>query len=267
MDIYKFTDYRKFLKKHIESLPNNGHGELAKIAKNLRISTTMISQVIKGSKHLSQEMAADLADYLKLNSTEFEYFILLIDYERAGSQNLKLKLKDRIEKIKKHYAKIGSRILTNKELSIEQKVQYYSDWTYAAVFNMAATGELNDLNFSCTKLGITKLQLNLIIEFLLEVGLLKKSGQNFETGQVSIHVDNSSPFLRSYLTNWRIRAIQKLDPQNPTHLHLTAAMSMSKDVAAQVRQDILKMIESINKEVMPSESEVVRCLNIDWFDF
>ena len=227
----------------------------------------MVSQILKGSKNLTQEMAADLADYLKLNSNEFEYFALLVDLGRAGTHNLKTKLKDRIEKIQKQYSKIGSRILTNKELSTEQKVQYYSDWLYAALFNLAATGELNNLDDVAKSLGLPKSQLSSAIEFLSEVGLLIKSKNGYETGKVSIHVDNSSPFLRSYLLNWRLRAIQKLDPKDPSHLHLSAAMSMSREVAKQVRQDILKMIESINSEVMPSDSEVVRCLNIDWFNF
>jgi hypothetical protein len=44
-------------------------------------------------------------------------------------------------------------------------------------------------------------------------------------------------------------------------------MSLSKDVADQVLKALPDFVEKITKWVAPSPSEVVRCLNIDFFDY
>lgn len=50
-------------------------------------------------------------------------------------------------------------------------------------------------------------------------------------------------------------------------LFYTAPMSLSKEVAERIRTQLPELIKQIIDQVGPSESEVVRCLNIDWFEY
>lgn len=51
------------------------------------------------------------------------------------------------------------------------------------------------------------------------------------------------------------------------NLFFTMPMSLSEEVADKVREDLPAYIEKIAKWVGPSPSQVVRCLNIDWFEY
>ena len=51
------------------------------------------------------------------------------------------------------------------------------------------------------------------------------------------------------------------------NLFFTAPMSLSHETVELIRQKIPAFIEEIIKLVRPSPSEVVHCLNIDWFEY
>lgn len=55
--------------------------------------------------------------------------------------------------------------------------------------------------------------------------------------------------------------------QNENDLFFTSPMSLSKEAAEKIRQELPAFIEKISKIVIPSKSEVIRCLNIDWFEY
>jgi uncharacterized protein (TIGR02147 family) len=105
MNIYEFHDYKKFFNGWVESLPKQGRGEYRRVSEKLSVSTTMVSQVFKGDKHLSLELASDLSDYLNLNEPETEYFFLLVEHARAGNFRLQQKLMRRIKTIQTEMAK------------------------------------------------------------------------------------------------------------------------------------------------------------------
>ena len=89
MNIYIYSNYSTFLRNYIKGLPKNGRGEINRIAENLRVHPTLVSQVLGGSKDFSLEQAHILSKYLGLNSMESDYFLLLVQKARAGTTDLK----------------------------------------------------------------------------------------------------------------------------------------------------------------------------------
>jgi hypothetical protein len=47
----------------------------------------------------------------------------------------------------------------------------------------------------------------------------------------------------------------------------TGPMVLSKEVAVEIRKELVSMIERVTKKVGPSKSEQLHCLNVDWFKF
>jgi hypothetical protein len=87
--VFDYDDYRQFLADRIASLPGNGRGELSRIAKAIRVHTSLMSHVFKKSKNLSREQALNISLYLGLSDEEAEYLLCLVDIERAGTQSLR----------------------------------------------------------------------------------------------------------------------------------------------------------------------------------
>ncbi|MGZ3712404.1 MAG: hypothetical protein ACXVBE_11645, partial [Bdellovibrionota bacterium] len=84
ISLYNFTDYRAYLLARIEAMPKRGYGQSLKLSAFLGVHSTRVSQVLKGSKIFTLEQGALTADFLGLSEDEREYFITLIELERAG---------------------------------------------------------------------------------------------------------------------------------------------------------------------------------------
>mgnify|MGYP003396198606 CR=1 FL=1 len=66
-------------------------------------------------------------------------------------------------------------------------------------------------------------------------------------------------------TNWRMRAIQKMDTREASELFFTSPMSMSKADVARVREIFAKSIQETIDICRDSPAEELVCLNIDLF--
>jgi len=266
MNIYEFTDYKGYVRAWIAELPKAGRGELRRIADRLGVSTTMVSQVFNGEKHLSLELACELADYLGLNDLETEYFFLLINCGRAGSYRLQQQFKRRIEVRRQDASRLASRLSKDVDLSEGTKAVFYSSWLFSGVRNLAAL-EGSDVDSIASHLKLTRSQVQKVLDFLVREGLVTQKAGKLNVGARRTHLPADSPLVTKHHQNWRLQGFQKMVFSDSKNLFYTGPMTLSRDVAAKVREELTSLIEKINKWVIPSSSEVAHCLNIDWFEF
>jgi uncharacterized protein (TIGR02147 family) len=267
MNIYEFLSYKTYLKAWIKARPKRGHGEGRRISEALGISTTMISQVLSGDKNFNLELSSDLCDYLGLNEKETDYFFLLVEYERAGTHRLKQKLKRKIETLKASAQVLKDRLEKDKELSDHDKAVFYSSWVYSGIRNLIATDSSATIDSISQRLQIPRNQIQKIFDFLLETGLCELKANKFSIGAKRTHLGNNSALVTKHHQNWRLQGFNKMIFAEDKNLFYTAPMSLSKEAADKIREELPSFIEKINKLVVDSDSEIVRCLNIDFFEY
>lgn len=267
MNIYEFLSYKSYLKAWMKARPKKGHGEGRRIAEALGISTTMISQVLNGDKNFNLELSSDLCDYLGLNDKETDYFFLLVEYERAGTHRLKTKLKKKIESLKTSAQVLKDRLQKDKELSDHDKAVFYSSWVYSGIRNLIATDSSATIDSISQRLQIPRNQIQKIFDFLLETGLCELKTNKFTVGAKRTHLGNDSALVTKHHQNWRMQGFNKMIFAEDKNLFYTAPMSLSKEAADKIREELPSFIEKINKLVVNSDSEIVRCLNIDFFEY
>lgn len=267
MNIFEFEDYKSFFNTWVESLPKKGRGEYRRVAEKLNVSTTMVSQVFRGDKHLSLELASDLCDYLNLNELETDFFFLLVEYSRAGNFRLEQKLSRRLKALRQEMQKLEARLKKDKELNEDTKIVFYSNWIYSAVRNLVAIPSVNDIQVISERLQIPNMQVQRVLDFLIREGLVIQKSGKLDRGPRRTHLGADSPLVARHHQNWRIQAFQKMSQYNESNLFYTEPMSVSEEVAQKIRQELPAFIEKINKWVAPSPDEVNRCINIDWFEF
>ncbi len=265
--LYEYTDYKKFLNAWVESQPKQGHGEYRRIAMTLNISTTMISQVFKSTKHLSLEMACELCDYLSLEEDEIEYFLLLVDFQKSGSHKLSNRLMKQIKKRQERALKLENRIKKDLELSEEDKAVFYSSWIYTGISLMTDVEAYNNIAAISQRLNLPKNLIQKVVSFLLDKGLCVEKSGKLKMGPTNTHVGSSSLLTSKHHQNWRLLGFNKMIFEDEKHLFFTGPMVMSQVVADEIRARLPELVQEILKEVHPSKSEVVRCLNIDWFEY
>lgn len=267
MSVFNFLDYKLFVRDWVLARPQQGRGEYRRIAAHLRISSTMVSQIFNGEKHLNLEMAAELSGYFSFDEKEERFFFLLIELSRSGTQRLREKLKKQILELKQESQKIVDRVKRDKELTAEDKAVYYSSWTYTGLRNLIAVpGEWNTVKLA-QRLQLPESQVRDVIQFLLDRELLGVKNEKFEVLAKATHLPADNPLVIKHHQNWRVRGFQKMDLKDPQNLFYTGPMSLSHADAERVRDLFLDFLQAANKLVVESPSETVRCMNIDWFEY
>ena len=92
-DIFTFKDYKKFIQAVLNEREDLNRST---IARELQVQSAYISQVLNGSAHLSMEQGFRLTDTFSLGLSEKEFFMCLLQYNRAGSRDLELFYKQKL---------------------------------------------------------------------------------------------------------------------------------------------------------------------------
>ncbi len=270
MDVYSvfdFSDYKDFFNSWVENQPKAGHGEYRRLSLALNVSTTMISQVFKGDKHLSLELAADLCDYLQFTDEEADYFILLVEYQRAGSLKLQKRLMKQINVRQEKARKLENRVKSVKEMSEEVKTTFYSSWVFSGIRLLTDIEGMDNANAIAERLFLPRNHVQKILDFLISQQLVLTEKNKLKMGPTRTHIGSSSLLANKHHQNWRLQAFAKMSQPDEKNFFYTGPMTLSQNVANKIRQEFPSFIEKINAQIMPSKSEVVRCLNLDWFEY
>lgn len=265
MKIYEFLDYKNYINTWILNQPKGGRGQIKSMASFLRVSTTLLSQVLKGDKHFSLETAAELTEYFGFDENESEYFLLMLDHQRAGSHKLKKLLERKLKKEQEKASDLKNRIKKTRELTDQDKMTFYSSWHYSGFRLMSALPDMNDVTSIAQRLNVNMTTANRVMEFLIETGLCKINQGKITYGDLLTHVGNDSPFVVKHHQNWRIKGFSEMENRSSKNLFYTFPMALSDEATEQIRLLLPGIIEQVKDIAAPSDSEQVRCLNIDWF--
>jgi uncharacterized protein (TIGR02147 family) len=266
VSVYDTKDYKVFFNSWVLEQPKKGHGEYRRLAQKLNVSTTLISQIFNGEKHPSLEIALEIAEYLGLGELETEFWLLQVEYAKAGSQKLKERFGRQLTARQEKAKKIENRIRNEIELSSEAKSTFYSSWMYSGIRLMAAVPEYSNVATIAKQLNLPRATVQKIAEFLLQNGLINEKSGKLQVGSQSTHIGSSSFLVAKHHQNWRIQGFQKMVVEDPRNIFFTGPVALSAEASQEIHALILSFIEKWRGISGPSESEMVRCLNVDWFE-
>src|SRR5688572_27241684 len=97
--IFEFGDYKQFVRESVLAMPHRGRGQYRRMAKHMRVHTTLLSHVFRGSKELTPEQACSLGSFLELKELESDYLLALVERNRAGNAELRVAIERRLERL------------------------------------------------------------------------------------------------------------------------------------------------------------------------
>lgn len=265
ISVFEYSDYRAYVTDRFNEMPKRGHGQLRKWAEFMEVHTTLVSQILHGSKCLTTDQSVLTAVFLNLNELETEYFAALVQYERAGHPAARRFALKQLTNVKNQAQDLKMRLTAEATMSEEKRAVFYSDWACAGVRQITAIKGFQEPDTIAKELGLPVRKVRRILEFLVAAGLCKESTKGYTIGPASTHLEASSPWVRVHHFNWRERAVASLDSDNEKNLYYSSPLTIAENDAERVRERIIKAIEEINAIVDPSPSEVLYCLNLDWF--
>jgi uncharacterized protein (TIGR02147 family) len=262
-----YTDYKAYIRDKIAAFPKNGHGVARKLAEYLNVNSVVISQVLSGEKDFTPEQALKVADFLFMKELEKDYFVLMIQRERAGTQDLKNYYQSKMNLLKKEFYSIKESHIPARELDETEKAQFYSNWYYSGIRLIVNLPEKNNVEAISNHFKIDEIQVRKVLEFLIRTGLVVDKDGQFESGSRFTLITKDSPFVNNHRRNWRLKALENLTSPQVDSVHMSATYSISKDSYEFVHREILAFIEKISKDISQGKAEELACLNLDWFKF
>ncbi len=263
--IFLFQDYRKYIKSTIQSMPKEGRGFRTRMAGALNCQTAYISQVLNGSLHLNLEQGLRLSRFMAHTEEEKNYFLLLIEYARAGSKELKDHFKKQLEQNRSKRNLLRERFKTQTQMTEADKMIYYSDWQYAAIHMMITIPEFQTPPSLARALEIPEAALKTKLEFLEKCGLASLAADKWKPGQQRIHLGGDSPLVSKHHLNWRVYGMRALDDASDQDLHYTSVVTLSRADAERLKALWVDAMDRHNKLVEPSPEEVCYVLVLDFF--
>lgn len=259
-ELYRFILYREYLKTALAP-----RGKRKELSKFIACQTTFLSNVLAGQANLSLEHSMRACAFLNLNEQESHYFMLLVHYAKAGTPELESYYLKQIRSLQERENTISNRISEHKTLPVEEQAILYNSWLYVAIHILCAVSELQSRAALRDHLRLPAREVDPIIEFLVQHGVLDESRGRLKQGSARIHLPKGSPFLPKHHTNWRIKAIQSLDHERTQDLHYSMVMSLSKADVEKMRRIILEAIQRTEQVLRETGDEVVYSFCIDWF--
>lgn len=268
MWIAEFTNYKKYLKELIKSLPKNGRGKAAALAKHLNTSPIVISEVLNRDRELTLDQAMKVSAFFGLDEQSSEYFIYMVGFAKAETKELKSFYETKMDRIRDDARKLKSNVVGKEFLSESEKGVFYSNWYYAAVSCLVSLKNYQTLDAISEYFPeLPKGKVAEITSFLVASGICKQEGGHILPGLTSSFVAEPSPFLNNHRRNWRLKAINAFSEHNSESIHTSFPVSVSKKDSELFRKELLEFVKSFSKRIVPSPEEKLMCLNIDWFEY
>jgi uncharacterized protein (TIGR02147 family) len=265
MSIFDFNDYKEFVIHRIRNMPQQGRGQFRQIALHLRIHTTMVSQVFRGSRDLSPEQGCELAEYLGLSELEADYFLRLIEKNRAGTEKLRARLSKELAAIREKALQLQHRLPAGKKLDERDRAVFYSQWYYQAIRLLTSIPGAQKPEVIARSLNLPLGRVREVLAFLVAVGLCTETNDVYQMGAARTHIEKASPLASRHHTNWRLKAIEHFEHVGANELAFTAPMTLSESDASQVHKRLIEFIEWATALATQSSSESLYCFNVDWF--
>ncbi|MCX6126639.1 MAG: DUF4423 domain-containing protein [Proteobacteria bacterium] len=252
MSVFEFASYLDYLKT---TLTDDGRrvGAKSALAAHLRCQPTFISQVLAARCHLSLEHAILASDFFKHSEDEREFFLLLVQLEKAGSVKLRTYFLQQLQKIKSRRAEISQRIAVRQGVRESFLPTYYSMWWYSAIHVMTAFPEFSTEKAISLKLNLADKIVTDALHFLERAGLVKRNSSRYEMTQRRIHLDKSSPLISRHHSNWRMKSAQQCEQPKSEDLRYSCIMGISESDAVRMRELLLELIAK--SEVILKESK------------
>lgn len=258
---FALEDYRSYVRTWADA---RGRGEFRRISAHLGIHTTLVSQILNHRKSLTEEQGSKLCAYMGLNSLETDYFLKLIQVERAGTEQLRGVYRRHLDEIRKRADEIKSRVPEARELTEQDRAIFYSSWQHGLVRLLTSIDQFQTAEKISGYLGLSLSRVQEILDFLCSRGLCSFEKGRYVRSPQNTHVESGSSLAVRHHQNWRAKSVDLVEDADSEDLIFTAPVSLSKKDFAKIRAALLATISELSKDISSSPAERVAYLGIDW---
>lgn len=253
-----------YLSKRL-SPPEGPRGAKARFAEHLRIKPAYLSQVLAKKVALSPEHA-DLANsYFNHSVEEADFFLLLVNRDRSGSQSLRRHYDRQVRSILQKRLEVTERLGRKGELSAVAQGVYYSSWIFAALHVATTIPALRTPQALRERFGLSAETVARTMKFLEENALVERRGDGFHPTQSWVRLARTSPLITPLHTNWRQAAIRNIPVQEDSDFHFSGIYTLDAKTAEVIREALLTSVREQVLKIETAPEREIFALGVDFF--
>ncbi|MGZ3797687.1 MAG: TIGR02147 family protein [Pseudobdellovibrionaceae bacterium] len=266
MNIFEQNDYKEALKLYIRKKEKSvQRGAFKNLAEYLGVHATLVSQILSGTKDFTEEQIFSVCEFFGIPKLESHYLWILVQIERAGSIKLKKHYIELKEQLRNQALNLSNRVEKAHELTESEKAIFYSSWFYSAI-QVATTLDRNvDFEFICERFNLIPTKAREVLDFLIQIQMIKEKDGRFFPGTTSTHLENKSPFIAKHHTNWRLKAIEATENLLDEELIYSANVTISRVDFVRLREEMVQLVQRFLTVVKDSPAEDIAQFNLDFF--
>lgn len=262
MSIFKYLDYKEYLKKTIDK-KTKVYGYRAKLAEAASCQRSFLSQVLHSSPHLTLEHGIGLCRYWQFSPMERDYFLALIQLARAGNDELRDYFKSQVERMRREQADLSQRYRQEDITRGDESAIYYSSWHYAAIHMLSTIPEFQHKPAMAKRLQVPMAVVEEAAQVLQRLGLVESQGEYVLSTKKSIHLSKSSYLNNLNHSLWRQKISHGLLTPHNRDFHYTALYTLSREDMEVLQQMLVEFVDATRKLVAPSREEEMVSLCCD----
>jgi uncharacterized protein (TIGR02147 family) len=263
MSLFGFDSYKGFIRSKIKE-NSEVYGYQSRLAEAAKCQRSFLSQVLSKEVHLTVEQAMGLCEFWKFGNDEQEYFLLLVQSERAGTESLKRFFERKLEGLLAKQKNLTDRFKETAQSEKDNEI-YYGSWHFAAIHGLVSIPSFQTVESISARLALPLKEVEATLSQLLRMGLVEKKGSRFRVGKTSLHLPKGSRFTPIFQAQWRNRAIMNSLEQNSDSLHYTSIVTISKKDLKRFEDMALRFLDETRALIAPSEDEEMVCFLMDLF--
>jgi uncharacterized protein (TIGR02147 family) len=263
--IFEHKSFRDYIEERLKC-DDFGRGGKAKLAAYLECQPSFISQVLKGKNNLSLEQGYKINSLFSHSHLEKDYFINLLEHDRAGSLELRKYFEMKLEDIKEK-AKLIENHIEFEHLSEEDTIAYYDNWNHVLAHQLINIPKYQTVNALRQKLNIDDDDLKKTLSFLSSCNLIDQDEVgNLKMGTSRLHIRKGSPLADFANKTARLHNIQNLKRKDASSLNYGAYMTLSKKNYLEFKQRFVNLISELHNSLDEDEPETVCSIIIDMME-
>lgn len=268
MQVFDHANYLVVLQ---EVLAENAgiRGYKSSMARAMGCQASYLSQVLVGKVNITPEQALALADFWNFEELETEFFLTLVNYERAGTERLRRRLRKAIEELREKSYLFRSQHRGNVKplvkVNPEDAIFYWSNWECTAIFEYLKLPEARKLSQIAQRFHLPLEFVGRLLERMKRMGLVEVENDLWKAaGEIEISVDEIG-LIQSFHRAMRDRANYRLITPETMLMTFTLIGGISKSdlhVVSNLLREMTVKAASLQKE---SQAEELVSLCVDFY--
>lgn len=261
MDVYKVKNYRELIENLLQDAVKTTRAQMAEAA---HCSSSWITRVLTSEVHLTPDQALGIANFFHLNSSETDYFLYLVDWERSSSLEMKKRIELKLDKLKKESLDLKSSLQTEDLISEKKSIKYYSSWAFMAAHVACMIKPLSSEGIA-ELLSTSKSIAAKTLKELSVMGLVVNNKNLWSASNQSVHLPSDHPSAKFAHIVLRNKTSQYLQEVQSEGLHYSAVHCLSAEDVETIHKLLKASILSARQKIKTSPSEALAVFCVDWY--